>query len=226
MKTLTRGVRAMFEIFLFINPIGLYCYNIENQIQETINQLGLEVSYHFVPIANVNIVQDDILRRQTSKQQVGNFTYYSLASNQALKDYHAIRIAYGNKKARSFLFEMQEKLNHNKQQIFSRSLRCQVMTDLQLDERKIKQLSQSDYLKESIKQDQELAHQWHIQKTPTTIIFNKDCPANCGILLDGLFEKSDLIQLLTSNTSNKVPAPANNQCSFKNVISNNHLRLI
>ncbi|MDN6779660.1 MAG: DsbA family protein, partial [Lactobacillus sp.] len=29
----------MFEIFLFINPIGIYCYDTEKQIRNTVDEL-------------------------------------------------------------------------------------------------------------------------------------------------------------------------------------------
>lgn len=180
----------MFEIFLFINPIGFYCYNVEKQMRKIIDELGIETCCHYVPIANVEIIQDDVVRRRCAAQKMCDFSYYTLTTNKALKDYHAIKIAYGNKKARQFLFAMQEKLNRGTASC-SINLTDQIIKELALDLTKINTLSESNYVKDSISEDQRLAEQWHIKKAPTTIIFDEN-NAESGVLLEGKINSDTL----------------------------------
>lgn len=103
----------MFEIFLFINPIGIYCYDTERLIRKTVDELGVDVCYHYIPIANVCLVNDDIIRRRKDAQKLPDIGSFSSATYQALQDYHAIKLAYGNKKARRYLYELQKSLSHD-----------------------------------------------------------------------------------------------------------------
>lgn len=210
----------MFEIFLFINPIGLYCYDIESKVQETSDQLGIDSCYHFIPIANVGIVQDDMLRRRCLAQKLGNFSFYSLTTNRALEDYHAIKIAYGNKKARKFLFTLQQSLSVGTGK-YSLDLPQEIMLKLGLNLERINALRNSDYVKDSIQQDRELAEQWHIAQTPTTIIFNENDENDSGVLLEGKISEEQLVNIFRPNHKEVAT-----ETSFQDLLSANHLRLI
>lgn len=186
----------MFEIFLFINPIGIYCFDIEKRIQDAIKELDIDdVCYHFVPITNVEIIQDDIIRRRRDHQQIYDISSYSLTASQALEDYHAIKIAYGNKKARNFIFNLQQTLSDGKID-FSLDVLTKVMKKQKLNIKKIQSLRSSEFIQDSIEQDQKLASQWKIQKTPTTVIFDESQVNDSGILLEGLANQDDIISLL------------------------------
>ncbi len=127
----------MYEIFLFINPIGIYCYDIEKQIQDTIKELDVDACYHFVPITNINAIKEDVFRRRKESQNVIELSKYTMATTRALQDYHAIKLAYGNKKARKFIFTLQQKLCKDCSQ-YNIELPGQVIDELGLNLKKIK----------------------------------------------------------------------------------------
>ncbi|GAA3631754.1 DsbA family protein [Lactobacillus hamsteri] len=213
----------MFEIFLFINPTGIYCYDTERRIKETIQRLNIDTCYHFVPITSMNIIKDDIIRRHQDEQKTCGLSYYTLTANQALQIYHAIKLAYGNKKARTFLFNLQQKMTTDSS-CFSACLVKEIILNLGLNYKDVQSLAESDYVQNSIKQDRKLAEQWKIHKTPTTIIFNEDDDNNYGFLLEGVINQDELTTLLTP-ASPKIEATENTDIS--NVFSgNSHLRLI
>lgn len=207
----------MFEIFLFINPIGIYCYDVESRIEQAATELGIDACYHYVPIADVEIGHKDVVRRHRKNQRVGNFSYYTVTSNRALRAYHAIKIAYGNKKARKFLFKMQQALNNGTENC-PFSLPEKVITSLHLNIKKVDSLLHSDYVLDSIKEDQKLIDQWQIKQTPTTIIFNENNESDSGILLEGIVDQDNLANIFTSSTDS--------QDKFEPIFSANHLRLI
>lgn len=209
----------MFEVFLFINPVGIYCYDIERRIQRTINELNIDVSYHLVPIANVHIVQDDMIRRKRNEQKLCGFSFYTLITNKALEYYHAIKIANGNKKARSFLFELQSYLNKNIVSCDYIPLFNKAMTKLNIKIYTIESLLKSDYIKDSIEQDQKLAANWNVKKAPTTVIFNETEADQSGILIENMVTHEELVDLFQPK---KKTQKAN---QLKNILSS-HLRLI
>ena len=77
----------MFEIFLFINPIGIYCYDTEKQIRKTVDELGVDVCYHYIPIANVCLINDDAIRRRKDDQKLPDISNFSRATYEALENY-------------------------------------------------------------------------------------------------------------------------------------------
>ena len=184
----------MFEIFLFINPIGIYCYDTERQIRKTVDELGIDVCCHYIPIANVSLVQDDIIRRRKDAQKLPDISSFSTATYDALKDYHAIKLTYGNKKARKYLYELQKSLSHDAS-AYKPELRKQITQNLNIKISTIDAIKQSDYLKISIEEDQKLANQWHIKATPTIVLFNENNERN-GVLLDDPVSQNDLLNLL------------------------------
>lgn len=208
----------MVEIFLFINPIGIYCYDLEEKIQKTIKKLSIDASYHFVPITSVGIVQEDMCRRRLLAKKQADFSYYTLTIDQALKDYHAIKIIYGNKKARKFLLTLQKQINEGHYSPDLNPVQASI-EELNLNVREIQNMLKSEFIQNSLFQDQKLAQQWHIKTTPTTVIFDEDDASKNGILLEGLVEEKDLISIF----DNQCPLAANN---YSKVQAPNHLRLI
>lgn len=222
MKQSTRGVKSMFEVFLFINPIGIYCYDTERIINKTIKELKLDACCHFVPIANVGVVQDDIMRRKQDAQKSLGVSYCTLAANQALTIYHAVRLTHGNKKARTFVFKLQEMLSKDSS-AFSQELIQKIIEDLGLNYEAIRSLCEknNDYIQDSIKQDRKLAAQWNIQKTPTTVIFNESLENDSGVLLEGAISQYDLNKIFLPDDPQPLVEDA-----FSNIFSAGHLRLI
>ncbi|TSO25990.1 DsbA family protein [Lactobacillus sp. LL6] len=206
----------MFEFFLFINPIGIYCYDIEKQIQDAINELGVEACYHFIPITSMNVIQDDIMRRRKDAQKVIDITRYTIATNRALQDYHAIKLAYGNKKARKFIFALQQKLS-NDCSLYCADMPTIVAKEIGLNPKNINAAKNGNYIDDSIKQDLKLAEQWNVVSTPTTVIFNED-EEGSGMLLEGSLDYKELIDLLSSKPERKT--------LFPDIFADKHLRLV
>lgn len=205
----------MFEIFLFINPIGIYCYDTEKQIRKTVDKLGLDVCYHYIPIANVCLVNDDAIRRRKDAQKLPDIGTFSKATYEALENYHAIKLSYGNKKAREYLYELQKKLS-NDASVYNPKLLTSINSKLNIKAETISSIKKSDYLKTSIEEDQKLANQWNVKATPTTVLFDENNEQN-GILLEGPINQSDLVSLF-------LPDCQSNCLDY--IPSQNHLRLI
>lgn len=184
----------MFEIFLFINPIGIYCFDTEKLIRNTVDELGIDVCYHYVPIANVCLVKDDMIRRRQDGQKSSDISSISTATYEALRNYHAIKLSYGNKKARRYLYELQKHLSKDAS-VYTPELFQKIIDKLNIKASTINAIKQGDYLKASIEDDQKLANQWNVKSTPTIVLFDENDDQN-GVLLDGPVSQQDLVTLL------------------------------
>ena len=205
----------MFEIFLFINPIGIYCYDTEKLIRNTVDELGIDVCYHYIPIANVCLVKDDIIRRRKDGQKLPDISSISTVTYEALRNYHAIKLSYGNKKARRYLYELQKHLSKDVS-VYSPELFQKIIDKLNIKASTINTIKQGDYLRASIEDDQKLANQWNIKSTPTIVLFNENDDQN-GVLLDGPVSQQGLVTLLMPGCEK----------DFSDFLSlQNHLRLI
>lgn len=173
----------MFELFLFINPLGLSCFQLENKIKLLAEELDLEICVNYLPLVTLDSMKADMVKRNWNFNTVINLAHYHEASLNAQNLYYAIQIAYGKKRAREFLFNLQEKLSCGKEE-YSFDLAKKLISDLKLDLKKIEGVKQDDCLKNAIGQDQQLAKKFHINSLPSIVIFN-DAVDDSGLLLDG-----------------------------------------
>lgn len=187
----------MFEIFLFVNPIGVYCYDTEVSVKKTVDELDISSSFHFIPITNSKVIRDDIIRRKTCGQTINDIPEYTMAAYQALRNYHAIKLKYGNKKARSYLVNLQQAVSKNFS-VYSQNLPKSVAVDLGLNYKRIYDPKINKYIDDSIEQDKELARKFNIQTIPTTIFFNESGDDN-GLLVEGTIAHDKLLALLKNS---------------------------
>ena len=94
----------MFELFLFINPLGLSCFQLENKIKLLAEELDLEICVNYLPLVTLDSMKADMVKRNWNFNTVINLAHYHEASLSAQNLYYAIQIAYGKKRARKFLF--------------------------------------------------------------------------------------------------------------------------
>ena len=140
---------------------------------------------------------------------------FSRATYEALENYHAIRLTYGNKKARQYLYELQKNLSKDAS-AYTPELLKRIANKLHIKDADIQAIKQTDYLRTSIEEDQKLANQWNIKATPTTVIFNEDNEQN-GVLLEGPINQQDLVNLML---------PDCQKCFSDYLPAEHHLRLI
>lgn len=173
----------MFELFLFINPLGLSCFQLENKIKLLAEELDLEICVNYLPLVTLDSMKADMVKRNWNFNTVINLAHYHKASLSAQNLYYAIQIAYGKKRARNFLFNLQEKLSCGKEE-YSFDLAKKLISDLKLDLKKIEGVKQDNCLTNAIGQDQQLAKKFHINSLPSVVIFD-NAVDDSGLLLDG-----------------------------------------
>ena len=196
-------------MFLFISPLGLRCFNVEKQIIEIKNKLDLDICFNYIPMVKEESLKQDLMQRNWVFNSSVCLSQYRNASYDALNLYHAIKLTYGNKRARRFLFDLQRELS-NGSQPYSAALATKVLEQMNLSRDSVFKSTNCSYLRDSIMQDQKLAQKYQITTAPSVVIYNEDKIDDFGILLEGNIDYDELLDAI---------APQNNS-------SINHLRLI
>lgn len=199
MNKFVGGLETMFEVFMFVNPIGTCCYQTEQTIMKTMKEADAITRYHLIPLANMKTIQSDLIRKHKCPTNLETYNHASEETFAALKDYHAIKMAYGNKLARKYCLAVQHNINDLNRE-YNTDLLKNLIQELGLSIPKIQSARMSAYLDESIAADERLAQKWHINDTPTTVIFN-DEDENSGLIVEGHLLHDELLQIINGNES-------------------------
>lgn len=184
----------MYEVFFFTNPIGINCFEMEQEILTAINQSKKDVLYHFIPMANINTIRSDLIARGLSPNNLKLLNYFSQSTFHAIRDYHAIKLLKGNKVARQFLFTLQELINVKKID-FSQEIVEETVKELGINLKNFNQTRNSAYTKLSIDKDQKLIEDYQVTTTPTTMLYNYDQDM-AGIMIEGNITSDKIISAL------------------------------
>lgn len=191
---LTLGGKKMFEIFFFVNPIGICCYESEQEIIDAIGDSHQKVDYHFIPLANMVSVRNDLKARQLPTCDIELFNKFSRAAFSAIKDYHAVKLLKGNKVAREFLLTLQSKIN-DEQLPYSAELVKELILNLGIDYQYFLNTKKTKYTLFSMNKDLQLAKKFKVVSTPTTFIYNYDRP-NANYMIEGKINQDELQVIL------------------------------
>lgn len=88
----------MIEIFLFFNPIGSVCLGTEQKLLRQLDKFQQEVRVHFVPVLNLDIMEQFMKREQLSVGNLAKRNQLLRAAYNLALDYKAAQYQ-GNKKA-------------------------------------------------------------------------------------------------------------------------------
>ncbi len=189
----------MFEVFLFVNPIGIRCYESECEIMAAIDQTSRKAIYHFVPLANMVGIRADMRRRGLSHTNLMQFNEISNATFSALHDYHALKLSVGNKKARRYLLLLQAEINTH-QAHYTQALKRSLIQQLDVNFVQFTTARQSRFIEQSMQKDVDLAQKFKVINTPTTVIFDCDHDES-GIIFEGCVRREELEAILTDHQS-------------------------
>lgn len=191
------GRRIMYEVFFFVNPIGINCYESEQEIIAAIDESKKKVVYHFIPMANLHTIRNDIRARKLKTCNLDLFNEVSKHTFSAIKDYHALKLVKGNKLARQFLLRLQHAINDDNQK-YSFELVSDILNDLGISVKKFTQTRESAYTQLSIDKDLKLAKDLRVETTPTALVFNYDYD-DCGLMIEGTVTRDKIATALSTN---------------------------
>ena len=162
----------MVEIYLFVNPLGGVCLEIEKEIIQLSVNDKKKIQLRFIPLLNMKTINEFLSRQHIPINDIKrrNRIFEDLYS--AALDYKAAQLQ-GRKKGRQLLI----------------GLAAGGDIDMYRKDR------QSDFVKESFQTDQKVAREMGIKQHPTAVVYNYTCENDFGILVEN-FENMDEIKQL------------------------------
>lgn len=174
----------MIEIYLFVNPLGMECYQAEKQILQLVDaEKSKKIQFRFVPFINMHVVDRLIKKYHLPKNDLAwrNRLFHTLYS--AALDYKALQLQ-GKKKGRFFLLQLQKSCGLEKQK-YSPALVESLVVKAGGDLEEFRLDRASNFVKEAFLTDQQIAHDMSIEDTPSCVVYNYSCQRDFGVLLEG-----------------------------------------
>lgn len=193
--------QQVFELYLFVNPIGLKCLNSEQEVLRFIESLeiheGYKVHFRFLTFHNFNTVTQYMkrLNMPTSDLQLRNQIYQTIYD--ASLAYKAA-LMQGKKRGRKFLMLLQKELNINLSE-YSTELIKEVAKGANLDVEMFLEDKASPFVKNSYEADQKTAQEMNISNNPSLVIFD-NLNQQFGVLLEDIIN-CELIEKAFSNAN-------------------------
>lgn len=184
----------VWEVFLFVNPLGSYCLKTEQAILDFVEKHNIQAHFNFVAITNPTNVNDILenVYHETNNLQLRN--QITLSAYDAALTYKAAA-CQGKKKARELLMMIQNAFN-NLNREYNNDLLQEIITELKLDYNEIIADKNCDLVNSSFQADQLLAREMNVTKTPSTVIFNYDSDDSNGLLIDNCQSNDELNAVL------------------------------
>lgn len=183
----------MIEIYLFVNPLGGVCLDIEKDILHLVETENKKIQFRFIPLLNMrtinhllslfNVPSNDIQKRNELFE-----TIYSAAL-----DYKAAQLQ-GKKKGRQLLIGLQNAVAKNKIP-YSPELSERLFVEAGGDLEMYRIDRQSDFVKESFQTDQQIAGEMGIEKHPSAVVYNYACERDYGVLVEDCDSMEEIKQL-------------------------------
>lgn len=75
------GVPSVFELFLFVNPLGKNCYTCQHEVLKLIDLVTSNIDLHILPFHNQRLVEDYMqqlgIKKQTCRREITSFNRYT-----------------------------------------------------------------------------------------------------------------------------------------------------
>ncbi|WP_165005397.1 MULTISPECIES: ClpXP adapter SpxH family protein [unclassified Enterococcus] len=178
----------MIEIYLFVNPLGEYCFKLEQQllqfIEEEYGTLSKEkMQFRFLPLVNLQTIGDVMQREGIAQSNLEERNKLFSTTYSAALDCKAAHFQ-GKKKGRRFLVKLQEAVGC-KGIPYSEALAESIFEEVGGDLKMFREDRQSDFVKEVFFADQKIAREMGITKHPSAVVYNYACERDFGVLVEG-----------------------------------------
>lgn len=171
----------MWEVFVFVNPIGQRCLKTEQLIIDFAKKHHINAHFKFVALNNF-LSMDHYLKNN-------NYNLHDInLRNKLTNDVYQATLYYkaatfqGNKKGRQFLINLQHAINFQSQK-FTIQLMQTIAQSVNLDWRTMVKDAKNELTLSQCIEDQKIASELGINETPTTVIYdysqNQEAQAFC-----------------------------------------------
>lgn len=185
----------MWEVFLFVNPLGSYCLNTEQTILKFVDEHDIRAHFHFVAINNLKNVDDFMMRSNMDLSDIELRNKVTLDCYDAALTYKAAT-CQGQRKARQLLMKIQHAINKLGAE-YNENLVEKIAQKLHIDYQELLIDKQNELINTSFESDQLMAREMNVQETPSTVIFNYNDEEKNGVLIDNC-KRHELEAILTN----------------------------
>ena len=160
----------IFELFLFVNPLGTYCYRCENELLKFVRNSEFKVHYHFLTFHNLQTVN------QYMKNQKLPVTDLDLRNDIYMKIYYAAlsykaALLQGKRLGHQFLIELQQQIHQHKRE-YNDDLLEEILNKIEIDKKMFYEDKSSSAVKKAYDRDLQIAQEMNVTHTPSLVIFD------------------------------------------------------
>ena len=160
----------IFELFLFVNPLGTYCYRCENELLKFVRNSEFKVHYHFLTFHNLQTVN------QYMKNQKLTVTDLDLRNDIYMKIYDAAlsykaALLQGKRLGHQFLIELQQQIHQHKRE-YNDDLLEEILNKIEIDKKMFYEDKSSSAVKKAYDRDLQIAQEMNVTHTPSLVIFD------------------------------------------------------
>lgn len=193
------GMPSSFEFFLFVNPLGMKCYQSEQELIASLAHISSKVDVSILTFHNQNTVDHfmEQLEIHDADIQLRN-QLYEVVYHAALA-YKAATLQ-GKKLGRSYLLRIQEFYNQEGR-LFDEEAAFEIAKEVGLDVQIFKHDLSSDFVRNLFIRDQQIAREMSVVRTPALIIFQNESGED-GIILKEQITKERIMEELDNIMEN------------------------
>lgn len=171
----------MWEIFIFVNPMGNRCLKTEKCIIDFAKQNNITAHFQFIALGNINVVNRfmrrnnmdpcDLKLRNKITKNIYDATLYCKAAN-----------FQGKRKGRQFIMTLQNSINIDHKE-YSVKLLKEIAAKTKIDWNTLSTDMKDPFTTDQCKDDQRKANEIGINTTPATVIYDYDTPCSQNAML-------------------------------------------
>ena len=178
----TNGQNKLFEFYLFVNPLGQVCHQVERELRQAVNTIDAKTDIHILCYTSQQLVTRYM-------QQLGYAPTDLTKRNEIFNQIYRGSLAYkaaclqGKRRGRKFLNEMQSR-THSDLSLLTDEFILDLAKEIKLDMTAFCSDWQSKYVRDLYYRDQQIAYDMLVVDTPSLVVFEQ-CSGDSGILLRG-----------------------------------------
>lgn len=162
------GVSKVFEMFLFVNPLGSQCYRCEQEVFKLIDLVASDIDLHILPFHNQYIVENFMNQSGIPATNLKQRNYVYNTVYRASLAYKAACLQ-GKRIGRHYLMRIQESTDGDITK-FTKETALELAQEVGLDIEIFRQDLKSDFVKQLFIKDQKIANDMLVETSPALVI--------------------------------------------------------
>ncbi|MBL1226454.1 DsbA family protein [Enterococcus sp. BWR-S5] len=216
----------MIEIYLFVNPLGKICLNIEREILKFAQTESKKIQLRLIPLVNMKTIKKLVKIHKISSTDIAERNKLFENTYSAALDFKAAQLQ-GKKKGRHILLNLQQLVTEESTP-YSTELAEKLIVEAGGDLEMFQADRHSSFVKDSFQIDQQIAREMGVSKHPAAVIYNYACDRDFGVLVEECLTIEHIKRLCETTEENYVHFhdPLQLAEDFEQSVPKGHLHLL